>query len=70
MRAVAHIASVITYDKDPNNVINRSVAGAVNALKAAASPDFYGQANAPGVHWKIIASINAVPQHAVKPMLE
>jgi nucleoside-diphosphate-sugar epimerase len=35
MEAVAHVASVITYDRDPKNVIPQSVAGAVNALKAA-----------------------------------
>ena len=35
MAAVAHVASIITYDRDPNNVIPQSIAGAINALKAA-----------------------------------
>ncbi|UPK96710.1 hypothetical protein LCI18_007645 [Fusarium solani-melongenae] len=33
--AVAHVASVTTFDPDPNKVIPTVIAGAVNALKAA-----------------------------------
>jgi nucleoside-diphosphate-sugar epimerase len=34
--AIAHVASVISLDPNPHNVIPQTVAGAVNALKAAA----------------------------------
>ena len=33
--AVAHIATIATWDPNPNNVIPQTVAGAVNALKSA-----------------------------------
>ncbi|KAH8816908.1 hypothetical protein F5884DRAFT_873743 [Xylogone sp. PMI_703] len=33
--AVAHVATIATYDSNPNNVIPQTIAGAVNALKAA-----------------------------------
>ena len=33
--AVAHVASVVALDPNPNNVIPAAIAGAVNALKAA-----------------------------------
>lgn len=36
MSGVAHVASVISFDPDPNKVIPTVVAGAVNALEAAA----------------------------------
>lgn len=39
MSAVAHIATVATWDADPNNVIPPTVAGAVNAIKAASKED-------------------------------
>ncbi len=34
--AVVHVASVLTFDKNPNKVVPQSVAGAMIALKAAA----------------------------------
>jgi nucleoside-diphosphate-sugar epimerase len=36
MSAVAHVATINTFDANPHNVIPQTVAGAINALKAAA----------------------------------
>ena len=37
--AVVHVASVLSFDKDPNNVVPQTVAGTMTALKAAAKEE-------------------------------